>query len=98
MHLVLHLPDEVESPAGRAEHGLRPRAPQRTPLLLPPGARRPRPEPCEHRNPVGRVRQETEAAVANGDADDGAVGADADGVQEDHDEERLEEEEAQLER
>ena len=36
--------------------------------------------------------------VADGDADDGAVGADGDGVQEDHDEERLEEEEAQLER
>ena len=36
--------------------------------------------------------------VADGDADDGAVGADGDGVQEDHDEERLEVEDAQLER
>ena len=36
--------------------------------------------------------------VANGDADNGAAGADGDGVQEERDKDRLEEEEAQLER
>ena len=36
--------------------------------------------------------------VADGDADAGAVGANGDNVQEDHNEERLEEEEAQNER
>ncbi|KAL7532865.1 hypothetical protein ACHAWF_004266, partial [Thalassiosira exigua] len=161
VHLVLHLPYEVQPSPRGTEHDLQPGTVQRTEMSLrPPGAPRPRPErrardARQYRHAVGGVREQpavgeqprahdparrreavdaddlvvgdveldvpdpeaqpavggdVDAAdgivpepgdgdeVADGDGDDGAVGADGDGHDEGGDEEGLEDEEPELER